>query len=106
MSNLGRVSTKASTHLLPSNTPPTRSAGKGSQSTSAKSTAGKKYTSRLTDADREYLRNNNGCFWCRKTNTDHMATNCPDRLELADKMKEVKKESVSALEAIGSVGGF
>jgi hypothetical protein len=83
-----------------SNAPPTRSSASGSLSTPTKSTTGKKYTSKLNDGDREYLRNNNGCFWCRKINVDHMATNCPDRLESADKTKEVKKESVSTLEAV------
>ena len=31
----------------------------------------------LTDADRAYLRANNGCFRCRKINVDHISKNCP-----------------------------
>jgi hypothetical protein len=74
-----------------SSTLSTRSSANGSLSTPTKSATGKKYTSKLSDADREYLRNNNGCFWCRKINVDHMATNCPDRLESADKAKVLKE---------------
>jgi hypothetical protein len=37
------------------------------------STAG---LTKLTDADREYLIKNNGCFRCRQINADHSASNC------------------------------
>ena len=55
---------------------------------------------KLNDAEREYLKNNNGCFWCHKINTDHTASDCSNRLESMNKAKEVKKESVSALGAV------
>jgi hypothetical protein len=31
----------------------------------------------LTKKEREYLRNNKGCFCCRQINVDHIARNCP-----------------------------
>jgi hypothetical protein len=31
----------------------------------------------LTDAERDYLRANNGCFRCRKINANHLSQNCP-----------------------------
>jgi len=75
-----------------SHTPPIRS--------STKAAAGKPtFTNKLSDDDRENLRNNNGCFWCRKINAGHIAKDCPDRLE-SERAKEVKKESVSALGAV------
>jgi hypothetical protein len=33
---------------------------------------------KLTDAERTYLRNNRGCFKCRKINAGHIAQNCPE----------------------------
>ena len=44
-----------------------------------KPTGRSKFTTKLTDADREYLRDNKGCFNCRKANVDHISTNCPER---------------------------
>jgi hypothetical protein len=63
-----------------------------------------KFPSKLTESEREYLRNNKGCYLCRKTNVDHIASNCPDKVSSStmdkERSKEVKKESVSALGAI------
>ena len=85
--------------------PSTRSAsaapGRYSADSSAltKSTSGKPRSfTKLTDAERKYLDENYGCYWCRKINAGHMSRDCPDRIE-AERKKEVKKESVSALEA-------
>ena len=33
----------------------------------------------LTSEEKQYLRNNNGCFYCRKTNAGHFLWNCPSR---------------------------
>lgn len=33
----------------------------------------------LTEAQRKYLEENNGCFYCRKANTDHKSWNCPKK---------------------------
>ena len=68
-------------------------------SASTKSTSGKSRSfTKITDAERKYLDDNHGCYWCRKINAGHFSRDCPDRIE-AEKKKEVKKESVSALEA-------
>src|SRR5437667_645829 len=77
-------------------TPPSRSSAPSS--TSTKSTSGKPRT-KITDAERKYLDDNHGCYWCRKINAGHFSRDCPDRIE-AEKMKEVKKETVNALEAV------
>lgn len=34
---------------------------------------------KLTDREREYLRKNNGCFYCRKINAGHDSRNCPEK---------------------------
>ena len=34
--------------------------------------------SKLTDTERDYLRRNNGCYFCRKINAGHMSNSCPD----------------------------
>ena len=80
---------------------PTRNVSSSSSSIPAKLSSGRinKFITKLTDEDRNYLRRNNGCFNCRKINVEHISTNCPDLLE-AEKAKEVKKESVSALGTI------
>ena len=69
--------------------------------TPVKSISGKanKFTTKLSEEDRDYLRRHRGCFNCRKLNVDHISTNCPDLPEDV-KAREVKKESVSALGAI------
>jgi len=56
---------------------------------------------KITQAERDYLSKNNGCFFCRQINAGHMSPDCPE-LKQAEKKKEAaaKKESVSALEAI------
>lgn len=74
-----------------------------SSSTPAKSAGKLRFRNKLTDADREYLRRNKGCFNCRKINVDHISVDCPEEWEyVAKEMKEekVKKESISALDAI------
>src|SRR5438876_3170041 len=64
-----------------SSAPSTRFPTGTSSAVSTKSSMGKpKFMVKLTEGDREYLSNNNGCFWCRKINVDHIATGCPDRL--------------------------
>ena len=57
---------------------------------------------KLSDADKDHLRRNKGCFSCGRINAGHIAENCPDRLAAAKpkELKEVKKESISALEAV------
>jgi hypothetical protein len=35
------------------------------------------FTSKLTDDDREFLRNNSGCTYCRRINVDHGWWDCP-----------------------------
>ena len=63
----------------PSSAAPSRSFTSGPSSGSTKSAPGKtRTTTKLNDTDREYLRNNNGCFWCRKINVGHTAADCPD----------------------------
>ena len=58
--------------------------------------------SKLSDADKDYLRRNKGCFSCGRINAGHIAEKCPDRLAAAKskEVKEVKKESISALDAV------
>ena len=46
------------------------------------------------------MRKNKGCYWCRKINVDHFASNCPERTETSGKAKVVKQESVSALDVV------
>ena len=92
--SLDYSSNRPSTSRSPSNAP-ARSFSGGNSSTPMKSTSRK---SKLTDEDRDYLRKNKGCFWCREINVDYMFTNCPKRLG-AERLKEVKKETVSALKA-------
>jgi Retroviral aspartyl protease len=48
---------------------------------------------KLNDTEKEYLRKNDGCFNCRKIKVGHISPDCPER----QKLKAVKKESVSAL---------
>ena len=54
-----------------------------STSTPAKSKSGRfnKFTTKLSDSDRDHLRNNNGCFNCRQINVDHISSNCPERAQ-------------------------
>ena len=35
----------------------------------------------LTPEERAYLSENNGCFYCRKTNAGHLARNCPQKAQ-------------------------
>src|SRR5271154_6676817 len=70
---------------------------------SIKPTGRPKFTTKLTDSDRTTLRNNNGCFNCRKINVDHISTDCPDKGNFNWKpveKAEAKKESVSMLDAV------
>ena len=86
----------------PSNTSSGTSNRTTTSSALAKSDNGKtKGFTKITDAERDYLRKNNGCFFCRKINAGHMSMDCPE-LKEAEKKKEAtaKKESVSALGAI------
>jgi hypothetical protein len=60
-----------------------------------------KFVRKLTEAEKEYLRKNGGCFNCRKVRIGHIAPDCPEKeLEVQKaRWKEAKKEtkSVSAL---------
>jgi hypothetical protein len=88
-----------------SSTTSTRPSSGRTSSAPVKSTgnATLKFTTKLTDADREYLRNNKGCYKCRKTYVDHVAANCPEKWEYVAKEAkepETKKESISALNTV------
>jgi hypothetical protein len=39
------------------------------------------YGKQLNYQEKRYLRNNKGCFYCRETNTNHQANNCPKRTQ-------------------------
>src|SRR5579859_483656 len=92
--NLDQGSRSSASHSY--GVPPSRS----STSVFIKSTSGKPRSfTKLTDSERKYLDENNGCYWCRKINAGHMSRDCPDRIE-AERKKEVKKESVSTLDAV------
>ena len=47
----------------------------------------------LTDAQRIFLQNNNGCFYCRKILVDHQSHNCPDKQSKAELNVIVKNDS-------------
>jgi len=79
-------------------TPPSRSSTNPPTSASTKSTSGRTRT-KITEAERKYLDENRGCYWCRQINVSHFSRDCPERIE-AEKMKEVKKETVNALGAV------
>ena len=56
---------------------------------------------KLSDSDRRLLMENDGCFFCHKFNAGHKADTCPKRAKFLEekdtKVKEAKKESISAL---------
>jgi hypothetical protein len=73
--NIGpNASTKTSTSTRPQRAATLRSY---TPTASTSSTSSRK---RITDEDRAYLRANNGCFWCRKINAGHIASDCPEFL--------------------------
>jgi Retroviral aspartyl protease len=80
---------------------PSRSSS-ASASNAPKSSTFKRWR-KLTPAEREYLSENNSCYFCHKVNAGHVAENCPDRAKFLKRqeekgqLKEAKKESVSAL---------
>jgi len=53
----------------------------------------------ITDADRVYLRANDGCFWCRKINAGHISNSCPEFLA----WKAAKEKGSSMERAKGTV---
>jgi hypothetical protein len=73
--------------------------------TSTSGTSKFKFTSKLTDEDREILKTHNGCTNCRRVNVDHGWWNCPDKksntridntIDKSEKeTNKVKKESVN-----------
>jgi Retrotransposon gag protein/Retroviral aspartyl protease len=94
-----RLARKVST---PTPTPPTPFRPSGVSAANPPKPASGRRT-KLTPVEREYLRDHNGCYFCRKLNTGHVAETCPEKLKYLkekaekEKLKEVKKESVSAL---------
>ena len=64
-----------------------------------------KFVLKLSEPEKDYLRRNNGCFNCRKSKVNHIATDCHEDHSGAGalvkgrflKKEQVKKESVSAL---------
>lgn len=57
---------------------PSRSGSRSATPGNGRSGAGLGRT-RLTPEEREYLRNNNGCFYCRKANAGHYSSECPEK---------------------------
>jgi hypothetical protein len=55
---------------------------------------------KLTEQERDFLRNNKGCFRCRKTNVDHIAFNCPEKngtIAKGSKEPVIKMETLDAI---------
>jgi hypothetical protein len=57
---------------------------------------------KLTDAERQYLKDNKGCYRCREVNVNHVAANCPKFINRPANVVVKKEESVSQVSAIVS----
>jgi hypothetical protein len=62
-----------------------------SSSTSPITSSKPKTRRKLTQADRDFLNENNGCYFCREINAGHRAKFCPESLAVraAQKGKEI-----------------
>ena len=47
---------------------------------------------RLTDEEKEKLKNNNGCYYCRKLNAGHIASYCPEKTKRKQDGQALEKE--------------
>src|ERR1700731_4175673 len=60
-------------------------------------------TTKLSDSERQYLKDNKECFRCREINANHVAANCPKFINNKPASVVVKREeSVSQVSAIAS----
>jgi len=74
------------------------SSSQPSQSNFSSSPSAPANLKKLTEMEREYLHNNRGCFRCRKTNVDHIASTCPETSGGKPSTPVIKKEA--AIDAI------
>jgi hypothetical protein len=96
----GERGNRSSSKVAPTSTTPASTNSTGytgsrtpTSSTRAPAAAGAKLK-KLTESERQYLRDNKGCFACREINVDHMAKDCP---KFPSQPRTVKQESVSQI---------
>ena len=89
---LGKSTTNSqSRQTTPSSFRPPGAASRGTTSSASTKSDNARTFKKITQAERDYLSKNNGCFFCRQINAGHMSPDCPELKEAEKKRRELER---------------